>query len=1101
MAYQNQIPNITVSKGGVGGAIGSAFGGWIYNFSYELGNSQTPGSVSLSIALDSQTGGSNPDFAISHSDLQAYAGAEWAVAFGGKIFEKLYLISYDIKGDGDSKTLKVVFKDFGIVLDKIHVALFKRHDYDKTLAQTLAANVTVNAVCPDCSLGAGMVQKTQSVYREIQTANYFFKNQTRTSIFRPAITQSNSITVPFPTSSTPPPAPRYDYINGVISSISNAPTIPKHVLLPRLKSLPPLIVYGYGFFSAKRVELAKDYFIDPLIPGVTTVGSADVDGGTIVLGTEEFNEKECSSLPSVSYNFLELVMGMINAGLRIRYKTSNNVLSSEKNSYASALHPEIVKNQDYLNNYHGTLRSVLNNWCSDFGIDFYIKDDTLVFYNLNKVKADFINEDMHRLAVPTSAIGASFNSNTDTAITNYEESCSIDNNYASSLVVADLRPRNVIRENKTVHRKGLFSSLHPLDFLYGVVTPVNYNATMHWWDRRYLALTDRCAAIGRYNADLRDIYAAIEISQNPNAANNQFYNSFAFHPYVILNEANDNLTKQAFINHFTEFKDADGKELSQNYFNDSKFFEVIIGVRSEEQALEILEWEALIAENMYKYGLLVNGNISAYPYLSSDFVDSPAQGAGLFDSAGLKVLKVKNDTTPESKRYFDGAEFPLKDLFKSDTESRFYFSTNNAGYIADLTNEWGTNVAEFNKRIAINAAGNCNNFGQLNSVNNTSIELQHFKLNDFKPTFHDLDNDFVRLLESHFKTIKKNNPAAFDILQGLLERKNPTSSTSTTLCPKLQVMIVPKVVGGNSAVNHPNCQVIFAAGSATNFVMSRKKIKYEQDFLREKRKQFPKTICDVDLVKSVCNTACSDPDIYEDLSFRLGFQNFLARSIDITVVSNPFTSIYTAGSNDFTLSNGKTKVKNAKVNEDFPIFQVISKTAKIVYPINGDYNALITHNVEVETRSPELIKIKNKLWDGKPNINAVKIEFINEEITQDVQNLILDPSLNGQLIKPVFDRRSGRLNTLEDYFNLIKNIQDESNKTDETISCTIEVAGNIMDILGSGHVLLDQSLGFLKSLSLTMTQSGFISRVTVSSAGNKTPKKETFLNYRSSRVR
>ena len=1097
MAYQAHIPNITLSKGGASGAAGSAFGGWIYNFSYELGNSQTPGSISLDIALDSQTNGSNPDFAISHVDLDASSAGKWQIDFGGKVFEEMYLVSYDIKGDGDSKSLKVVFKDFGMVLDKIHVALFKRHDYHVELAKTLAANVTVAAYCPDCSVSAGLFSQSATVYREIDTANYFYKNGSYKDNFRAPLSCLTTIV------NTPMmrPAPNTAGLGGfwpqqVLNTGTSLYTLNQiTVTMPACgASLPEKIFTFKGrhipiSIPAKRTELASDYFTNPLI-GPMQLGGMDIDGGTIVLGTEEFNEKQCSNLPNVSYSFLELIVGIVNSGLKVRYRTSGNALSALISTYSQAYHNEIVKNINYFNNYHGTLREVLNNWCSDFGIDFYVDNDTLVFYNMNKTKADFTLLQFDKIPVPTSTQGTSFNSNTDTAITNYGESCTVEDNYLSALVVSDLRPRNISTESKVVARGATFTSLHPLDFLYGVGN-ANYNSTTHWWDGRILGFISNCAAIGRYNGNLRDIFAAIEISQDPTTASRQSYNSFAFTPYVFLNEATDSALKQQLLEKFFNSK---GSDNVQNYFNNSNYFEIIVGIRAEEQAEEILEWERLIADNMYKYGLLTNGNIDTYPYLSEDFTQGPLNNAGLYDTNGLKILKVKNDTTPPSQRYADASEFPLKELLKTANESHYYFGLRQAyaaGFIADLGNEWGTEVDEFNRNMTIHSQGNCNNFSQGNTLLGSSTQLQSFQLSDFKPSFNDLSADIIDELEGPLKTVMANNPSSFNLLQGLLLKRNPTKGISI-ICPKLQVMIVPKG-------NHPNCRVVFGFGGAVNRKMQDKVAKYQQDFVKEKNKQFPKTVCDIDLQKSVCDTLCVDPSFYDNLNFNVGFTNFNARAITVSVTSNPTANSLAGGSNDFKLDGlGRLQVKNA--NEDFPLFTTTTKTQTIIYPVNGPYQGLITQNVEVQTRSPEVIKIKNKLWGGTPK-NVTKIAFINEEILQDVKNLILDPSMNGQLIKPVFDRLGNQLKTMDDYFLLIESLQREAEKTDQTISCTVEVAGNILTILGAGHVLLDQSRGFLKSLSLTMTQNGFISKITVSSAGKKVPKKEAFINYRSSRAR
>jgi hypothetical protein len=79
----------------------------------------------------------------------------------------------------------------------------------------------------------------------------------------------------------------------------------------------------------------------------------DVDpkgGGIIILGIEQFVEGQCD-IPEVAYNFTSLLAGI--AAARISIEGIRDL------------------NKDYMQSYTGTIREVLSNWCSDFGLTFY----------------------------------------------------------------------------------------------------------------------------------------------------------------------------------------------------------------------------------------------------------------------------------------------------------------------------------------------------------------------------------------------------------------------------------------------------------------------------------------------------------------------------------------------------------------------------------------------------------------------------------------------------------------------------------------------------------------------------------------------------------
>lgn len=67
----------------------------------------------------------------------------------------------------------------------------------------------------------------------------------------------------------------------------------------------------------------------------------DINGGTVVLGTEEFNQSVCGSAAEVSYNFTELITILAKAGLN--FSQLNSLVHLQNSSQISG----IDKNKNY----------------------------------------------------------------------------------------------------------------------------------------------------------------------------------------------------------------------------------------------------------------------------------------------------------------------------------------------------------------------------------------------------------------------------------------------------------------------------------------------------------------------------------------------------------------------------------------------------------------------------------------------------------------------------------------------------------------------------------------------------------------------------------
>ena len=844
----------TTNKAAYWDKTGYAFGGWIYNTQLDVSYSEQPTTISLDIALDTQTittpnttntlhtnsTDAGIGFDIVSGDLNAgYHPTNgenyYTIAVGDNIYTPMYLTSYDIQATSDSKMLKAKFVDYSIVLDKIYVGLFKRQGYRKNFVKKLKSNPTVDAICPDCSLsGVDYWHVTGTFTGSIEFGNYFFNH------------------------------------HGA------------HDLLPPTTIVTPATrVVSYSNYFEARKNAHTWMTVDPISTEATKF---NINGGTFIIGCEEFNESACGDLAPVSYNFSELILGLSKAGMRIS-QVGKSILCNSWNAHISG---QIDKNPNYRNNYIGTLREVLNSWCSDFALDFYIIGKTLCFIDLALGVFPSVN-DLRSSMIPNKAgslLGPQFNSDKNFAIGSYTEKVDMSDTYEQKIITFDARPRKSEDRTKDIKNQCGFIAMHPLDFLganervvtnghktmYGetfsspyILNPIwdatpttiatslkdmpfsitrkldnngvetsaygnNYFSSAggcyrsHWYTTRPYILIDICAALGKYSKPLRDIFLGGLIASklkeqsdgglSPSAFVDRtlelrtLLNSFGFIPLAYLREAEYSDFKQSFIENDKIYnkKTSDNR---QNYILNSANFEIAIGFHTEQEEREIFEWEQSIAENMYKYGVLTRGNLKKQPFLTPNRTDQPSFLAGLTGLSGLKVTKIDSTTEPPSEKYIDFFELPFKDIYQTSGEYNNPIATNmnwSGLSIAELVdNQWGTVEDDFDQKLKVLSPRlECDNFKQgsfKDTVQNAYESPGGFSLEDFAPRFFEMTDDLFEELEDNLRNAVANNPAAEELLGKLIEvkkeKKTQVGGTVPTYtqykCPKLKLMVIPNV--------------------------------------------------------------------------------------------------------------------------------------------------------------------------------------------------------------------------------------------------------------------------------------------------------------------
>ena len=878
-------------------ATSKAFGGWIYNANVEVGFSQGPTSITLDISLDTQDGKyltNLADFDITKDDLKVHNKANgdesyFEISFGSKIYKPMFLSSFEISGSADSKTLKVKFLDYSIILDKIYIAIFKKQDYKPDFRKYFSAMPEISALCPGCALddptfyevkvnppallanGSPNPAATGGIplVSNIESAAYFYnyKNLNGTNLFN-GDNQAGDL----------------NKINGVIPVTMtkywpNVPPLPKRPELYR--------TYYNRTFSATAASTFSIW--NSTQKRASNGNRLDINGGTVVLGTEEFNQSVCGSAAEVSYNFTELITILAKAGLNFSILNSLNHLASSPDIAA------IDKNKNYRKNYNGTLREVLGNWCADFALDFYIDGTRIHFIDLSTDGSVALEADIEKIVKitsPNNTLGATLNSDKNYAIGSFTESADIGETYEQRLITFKVKPKKSEERSKEKKNHCGFLAMHPLDLLNPNMTQGDYlsmynklfkrpilanhiwggTQKRHWYTNRNFEIIDKCAAIGKYSQAYRNIFAGGLICQTDPSIQMQGFNSFAFMPLYKMEPLHD---EQARLDLIEKVFKSSGSE--QKYVVDHNTFDIWIGIRDEAETDEIIEWEKTIADSMYKYGVLVKGpgtyrldentpsTRKAAPFVPEDFATQAGLTVGI-DRGSLKLLKVSSSSTPgfERYRFFDDA--PFKDLFRSPSE--FINSLAKDLPIASLDNDWGTPPETFNEEMKIlnHASAKCNNWGQVKLINNTNPDPDgsdrspdSFSVEDFQPKFEDLPDDIFE--DDNFgdlKAVLLSSTAVQGALGKLLVSQKQRSTAagvtpySQGRCPKLQMMIIPRVAAYLGSLN-PHLKVTFNFDSADNDVQLRSIYKKEYLERIERFKEFRKTKCDYPLEDIVCN--------------------------------------------------------------------------------------------------------------------------------------------------------------------------------------------------------------------------------------------------------
>lgn len=836
---------------------GFAFGGWIYNLDCSIGFSKEPTTITAKVVLGNlgEIGGADyspspSNFDITRSDLQSVdsSGVEslYDIEVDGKVFESFVLFSYEKDLGSKDKVLSLTFKDYSVVLDKVYVGLTNRQGNKKVHSPLVTGVFSVK--CPDCQQTGSSFVHNGELTRRVDTASYVGANGKIRDNFGPVA------------SSLPAgglSANIFQFWSGLSGLANRTP----------------------AFFSSP-----SDRF--------------NLNGGYLILGTEDLPQENCGALPEVRYSLPELIWSMKLRGLEC--------VGDFPQSYSnSTLY--------YKQNYVGSFREVLQNWSSDYAMDFYMSGKTVVGMNIS-TPIDILG--ITGVLDPSTTTGNAFNFTEPSAISSYKESFSLDNTYSQSVITFNVQPAKTYTESKLIQQHVGYLPLHPVEFNFnndqlalkrnaygidyldqahgfnfdvcfpGVSTGVSINCPngksfsyfdnssdkfdhrFSKWTNRTFGDLDSSIAIGKYSRELREIFIGGKIIQslasldplrngiysayNQNADTDKkdldaHFKALGFHP---LSRITDAQLKTVVIEKF--------KSVEQGNSIDQISFEVFLGYHYPQEKQDIAEWEKTCADSMYKYGLLNQGITNRQPYTVDDYFYNLSPSAGLsYGQKGLKRTTYSHDYEPDAKQYPSLALAPFKDLVVYSGTYRFDRYT--GSYISELDNLWGTRQDTFDKSIEFEDQ-NCQQYSAGNAVEILSdldaTTRQTWNMSFFVPSFHDGLDDLFEDLRPIIESLSIGDSNSQLGVDRLSFQYFNYQGIKTNACQKLHALIIPITCFplNHTYAGHPNGLFSFTP-HCDRIRNSEMLIKFQNDAIEEAKRLYREklpSVCDLSISKELC---------------------------------------------------------------------------------------------------------------------------------------------------------------------------------------------------------------------------------------------------------
>lgn len=691
---------------------GVIFGG--YGYSAEVNANEGAG-YSITIRVIS----SNGEYSISRNNLDATAGGAKNIEIGNFTFFDFFLVSYKIERQVESSILILNYKDKSIFMDKLYIGLLN-YDYGVKLVKIGQPEITQEEL-------------PTNVVNLPQVATFdFYCDQNNATASSVLLTRN------------------LNTVNTIRPKFSNAD-------LNKLKAAPNMEkIVNSSFFHSKY-----NYETD------------GVNGGYIILGSEEFKEQNCA-LPDVSYSFRDLLSSL-------HYSKVPGIIELN-----------LPDNPIYINlrkNYNGSLRNVLNQWASDLGLTFYFQpkiryykrdysDLTKAPEGPYEIKPELKYLDLNSSAQTLKNLTDFFNSSQAKAlkkvIQNLSEEATLEGTEKSSVITA------IRRESRTFPRTSdsvnYFQSsplgLQNIPPLFGV------NPTTDDFLIR--------AVLGKYDAELRDIYALNVLgTQNIASLAMQIIENVSANQSLV-----DNLDFRALFG-----PEYTGSEILSR-------FNIYLAYYNPEKHDLIKKWEQDIINNFY----------NQYYKMESGFKDQTYCGA-------TENYAIRFRTEPPSQRY-SANELPFKNLLYSQSDLTKLNLNQKTDPLFKVDNPFfDANETRFNNFISSYATGDESkysekkkiiliNFSQ-NAIAQTAF-LKCVKNNLFKPYKDYTDNENCYLILAP----KLSTPESLN-LTVIIDPPPPPSGYFIN-SSVLTIDDLKKIQ--SSANNNPVCQPTICEQNAASFI-------------------------------------------------------------------------------------------------------------------------------------------------------------------------------------------------------------------------------------------------------------------------------------------
>jgi hypothetical protein len=850
--------------------------------------------------------------------------------------------------------------------------------------------------------------------------------------------------------------------------------------------------------------------------------SFDLNGGYLILGTEEMYENQCEDLPTVSYTFRDLI----------------NSLTARGFVFTGAFNKSVANNIFYKQSYIGTLREVLNNWCSDLAIQFHADGKIINGIDLNQ---EIDIKDITEIADPKSKLGKLLDGQ-NIALGSYSENYTLSNTYRQSVIVSNVSQRHKREESFDIKNFVKLVPMHPLDF----VSPnfrnhsdglgqmiANRFGTTDVTDKYITNLSSRsideidtAMALAKYDESLRDIYVGQKLreayiarysnSNTPQSRDNAAVDMGRYADalgFIIVTKFVDTDSKSLIL------ESCLGQEDSKQITYHPDFYDIYLGYYYPSAHREIIDYEKNAAESMYKYATLNRGTIAQAPFVQQDISSFKNSNDEYYIERGGFSVQVKNTFQPNAERYSNLSEAPYYNLLPR----RVTDFPNNLLYVAQIENEWGTATDDFRSAIydplvpfCDQAFSNIASFGQLYyyGTNNEDVpKRQSWDLKLFAPTFHsDLSKiyDYVNEISS----LSPQTQDEVNISLAGLDNKYRKD------CKKLHICIIP------NTKTHPNIRVAFEKNgyySATNTVLADQINKRLDDAQKNSNTATNKVkdICDLSPVTVACEqiTKCSVadnsanlyagwptcyfnsgngqfsngvPNIVTPNNYKQGSLGKLSRSLKVSVTRNPSLVINGQG------TDGSYYYSDVLLDDiDFRL-QTSKSSATIVYPASNDpadydlsYIGVLDAQVHKEIKIPSSWELYGAPVNTADN-NTSSIKVINQLIPNDLKTII-DP----QSMKPV---RFTIVNTgsnvqvlarIYDYYNIISSLNSyQSVFTNKSVDFSIIGSPDLIN----GFSSYVNPISGLNQFTMSIKDQGVETSFSYSNKPRVLPKQEVIIN-------